>query len=467
MNVLKNSIYILLTLLGLYACSSDDNNLTSDPFVVAFEELSKNLGEISGVENINIVYSEFAESDGSFTVSLETTNATYGTDFTTEPAMVDGKITLQINKGSNTNAIIFNKLNSDLDETTQLIFTVSNINYPNAEILGYKTFTINSEAAAGGSLAPEVGGPNQQFQAYVDLSNKTALKVQRDAWDLAFFSKDGFRVGINGSIFMAAAQLNETNIDNINQADVEDLMPQVAVGTFDPDNEVYIDYPDGDINRTAINEINLDDAQNKVYLVNLGYEVGTENPANGSVALTGAARGWRKIRVLRNGDSYVLQYANLNDTTHQEITINKTPTYNATFFSFNSNSVVNVEPEADKWDLNFTVFTNIIEDAGSYGYSDGVLHNRKGGVTVYSVTTDQYLFEDFQQSNIIEDNFKLDQRAIGASWRDVMNSDKELIDTIFYIIKDSNNNVYKLKFTALLSENGARGYPEFKYELLN
>ncbi|MDN3725094.1 HmuY family protein [Aequorivita sp. SDUM287046] len=466
MNILKQILFICLVALGISSCSSDDNYLTSDPFVVAFVEPSKNLGAINGSENIAIIYSDYAESDGVFTVSVNAENATYGIDFTTEPASVDGKITLQISKGQNTNAIAFHKLNPDLDETTQLTFTVTNIEYPNAAIRGYNTFKLNSSASEGGGIAPEVGGPNQQFQVYVDLSNKSTIKVQRDSWDLAFFSKDGFRVGINGSIFMAAAQLNETNIDNISQDDVEDLMPQVAVGTFEPSNEAYIDYPDGDINRTAISEISLDEAENKVYLVNLGFEVGTEVPANGSVALTGNARGWKKIRVLRNGDGYVLQYANLNDTTHREININKSPEYNATFFSFTSNSVVNVEPEADKWDLNFTVFTNIIDGAGSYGYSDVVLHNRKGGVTAYSVTTDQYEFDTFLPGNIIDSNFKADQRVIGASWRDVMNNEKDLVDTIFYIIKDANNNVYKLKFTALLSEFGERGYPEFKYELL-
>lgn len=458
------SFIVLLTVLS--ACSDDDNNLTSDPFVVAFETLSENLGNIQGNKNINLVYSTTARNNGAFTITLNAENAIYGTDFTTEPAAIDGKITLQINEGSSNNTFVFNKLNPNLDETTQITFTISNIDYPDSEIRGNTTFVLNSEASLGGSIAPEVGGPNEQYQVYVDLSGKSFEKVQRDAWDLAFFSKEGFRVGINGSIYMAVAQLQETNIDNITEADVEDLMPQVAVGTFDPANEIYIDYPDGDINRTAIGEIALDDAENNVYLVNLGYEVGTESPVPGSVAIAGDARGWKKIRILRSGDNYVLQYANLNDTSHQEITINKTLGYNATFFSFNTNSVVNVEPEADKWDLNFTVFTNIIDGAGSYGFSDGVLHNRKGGVTVYSVTTDQYAYEDFNASNVINNNFKLDQRTIGASWRDVMNEDKILVDNIFYIIKDSNENIYKLKFTALLNDNGERGFPEFKYEIL-
>src|SRR5690606_2079764 len=344
MKSLKKIFSLIIVLVVLSACSSDDNHLSSDPFVVAFETLSENLGDIENSENINLVYSETAEKNGAFTISINAENAVYGIDFTTQPAAVDGKIMLQINQGSSNNNFVFNKLNPNLDESTEITFTVSNIDYPDSEIRGNTTFSLNSDAATGVSIAPAVGGPNEQFQVYVDLSGRSFVKVQRDAWDLAFYSHDGFRVGINGSIFMAAAELQETNIDNISQADVEDLMPQVYVGTFDPANEAYIDYPDGDINRTAISEINLDDSQNKVYLVNLGYEVGTETPVPGGVAIAGDARGWRKIRVLRNGDNYVLQYANLNDTSHQEITINKSAGYNATFFSFNTNSVVNVEP---------------------------------------------------------------------------------------------------------------------------
>lgn len=459
-------IYIILALFGFASCSSDDNNLSTDPFVVAFEDRSANLKEINVFEDIMLIYSTSAIKAGGFSITITAENAVYGVDFTTEPALINGKITLPINQGSNSNNFKFRLLNPNLDETTNIIFKIDNIDYPNANIQGNTTFTVNSEAALGGSIQPEVGGPNEQFQVYVDLSSKTTKQVLRDSWDLAFYSHDEFRVGINGSIYMAAAELEQSNIDNITQADVADLMPQVAVGTFDPSNEIYIDYPDGDINRTAIKEINLQDALNKVYLVNLGYKVGTETPTNGSVAVAGDARGWKKIRILRDGTSYILQYADLNDTNHQEITIDKSSGYNATFFSFDTNSTVSVEPEADRWDLNFTVFTNIIEGAGSYGFSDGVLHNRKGGVTVYTVSTEHYDYDTFLLSNTVESNFKLDQRTIGETWRNVINDDKVLNHDIFYIIKDANNNIYKLKFTALLNDQGQRGYPEFKYELL-
>src|SRR5690606_20806918 len=288
MKILKPLTILLgaaIAFIMLSACSSDDNNLTADPFVVAFETLSENLANIDGSQTVNLIYSTNAKSNGSFSIAIVAENALYGTDFTTEPPAIDGKISLNINSGSSANSFVFNKLNPNLDETTQITFTIGAIDYPNSEIRGNKTFVLNSEASLGGSLAPEIGGPNEQYQVYVDLSGKNSKKIQRDAWDLAFYSYDGFRVGINGAIYMAVAELNETNIDDISETDVADLMPQVAVGTFDPANEAYIDYPDGDINRTAISEINLEDAANKVFLVNLGYEIGTETPTNGSVAV--------------------------------------------------------------------------------------------------------------------------------------------------------------------------------------
>ncbi len=301
---------------------------------------------------------------------------------------------------------------------------------------------------------------------YIDLSTESQKLVQRDTWDLGFYSGNEFRVGINGSIYMAAAQLENTNIDEVNEVTVQDIIDQVAVGTFDSANVAFIDFPDGDITKTAIAPVSANAQDNKVYLLNLGYEVGTEIPNPGSVAIAGDKRGWKKIRILQENDSYRLQYADLNDTDHQEVLISKNSSYNFTFFSFNSATEVSVEPKSENWDINFSVFTNVLESAGSYGFSDGVLHNRKGGVRAYSVLTDDIVYDDFQYNDVIDANFQLDQRTIGSSWREVITDDKILVDNIYYIIEDPNGNIYKLKFTALLNEAGERGYPEFKYNLL-
>jgi hypothetical protein len=453
----------IILLLVLNSCSKEES-LESDPFVIAFVSLSQNLIEIENEENISLVYSEIALEDGSVTIDIIPENAIYGVDFVTIPEASANSITLPIRSGEIQNTILFKKLNEGLDETTEILFEVVSINYNNSNIQGNSSFLMNASASLGGSFNPEVGGPNQGNQVYIDLSSQSSRLAQRDSWDLGFYNGTNFRVTINGSIFMAAKALPGINIDAISEADVSSLQPQVAVGTFDPSNAAYVDAPNGNILETAIAEISDNDNENPVYLLNLGYEIGTDIPTPGSVAIAGDQRGWKKIRILRSGDNYVLQYANLNDTSHQEIAISKNSNYNFNHFSFNTNTIVNVEPEKEKWDLCFTVFTNVLNGAGSYGFSDFSYHNRKANALVYRVNTSDFEYDNFEANNIIDSNFSKDLTTIGSSWRSVF--DGTAYNDRFYIVKDPNGNHYKLKFLSLTNSNGIRGYPEFQYKLL-
>ena len=60
------------------ACSEDDS-LQSDPFVVAFESLSKNLQDIESQETIQLVYSETAIQNGFVIDRGKTRLKPYGT----------------------------------------------------------------------------------------------------------------------------------------------------------------------------------------------------------------------------------------------------------------------------------------------------------------------------------------------------------------------------------------------------
>lgn len=325
----------------------------------------------------------------------------------------------------------------------------------------------------GAAVTPNVGGPNEPNQVYVDLSTNTSATVQRDSWDLGFYSGTESRVIINGSIYMAAAKLETTDIDAVNSlsTDVQELQPKVAVGTFDAANTAYVDAPFGTITETAIAEISDTNENNNVYLVNLGFEVGSETPATGSVAISGDARGWKKIRILKNGANYVLQYADLDATTHNEITISKNAAYNFSFFSFDTEAEVFVEPEKSNWDLNFTVFTNEISGYGSYGYSDYITNNTKASAQVYMIDTDEddSTYDTFTKDDVVSANFTNDQRSIGSSWRNGggPGSLPSLKDNVFYVVNDTDGNLYKLKFLAFTNADGERGYPEFVYSLLD
>lgn len=325
----------------------------------------------------------------------------------------------------------------------------------------------------GATIAPNVGGPNEPNQVYVDLSSNTTTVVRRDSWDLGFYAGSDFRVVLNGSVYMAAAQLEATDIDAVNAstAEVLELQPQVSVGTYEDISGTFIDAPEGNISGTAIAQISKTDSENSVYLVNLGDNVGTGTPAIGSTEVSGTKRGWKKIRILRNGEGYKLQYADLDATTHKEVEISKKEGFEFTFFSFNTNSIVDVEPNKTDWDLNFTVFTNIIPGYGAYGYADFVVNNSKSNVKAYMINDEvanALNYDNYALTNVDTSKFTDDQRSIGASWRNGGGPDTlpTLKDNVFYIIKDADGNLYKLKFLALTNEAGERGYPQFIYSLL-
>lgn len=325
----------------------------------------------------------------------------------------------------------------------------------------------------GATVSPEVGGPNQPNQVYVDLSSNTSKAVKRDSWDLGFYAGSEFRVILNGSIYMAAAKLSATDIDAVTSSspEVVELQPKVAVGTFEAASSAYIDAPTGELSQTAISEISASDVENQVYLLNLGDKVGTQKPATGSTEVSGESRGWMKVRILRKDNQYVLQYADLDATSHKEVTISKNEAYHFTFFSFDSEKVVNVEPEKKNWDLNFTVFSNIIPGNGAYGYSDFVVNNTKSNVHAYLINgeADEAInYDNFKRMDVDASQFNEDQRSIGSTWRKGGGPDTlpSLNENLFYVVKDTEGNLYKLKFLAMTNEAGERGYPKFVYALL-
>ena len=88
---------LLFSVLTLYMSScSEEMSLQGDPFVVAFESLSKNLTIVESEENIEMIYSEIAKENGSITVQIIPKNAVYGKDFVTMPEAIANNITLPI-----------------------------------------------------------------------------------------------------------------------------------------------------------------------------------------------------------------------------------------------------------------------------------------------------------------------------------------------------------------------------------
>ena len=144
---------------------------------------------------------------------------------------------------------------------------------------------------------------------------------------------------------MAAKQLETTDITQSQEIDTE-----VGVGPSTRAVWGYVDSPYGELKspkntkgrQTAIAEISDKDEENKVYLVNMGNEVGTETPKTGSTALDGKHRGWKKVRITRTGNDYTIAYADLTESTFKTITVKKNPEYNFVFVSLNTGKEVEV-----------------------------------------------------------------------------------------------------------------------------
>ncbi len=469
---MKKSLVLILSfvLLAFTACNDDDTKKQSNS--VAFSVTSANLTE--NQTPVQIVFSEPTPKAGTLTISYAANAVAYGTDFTTIPAAEGNTIEVPFEKNSSSVAFIFNKLIDAAEgEVKNVVFTITDVSF-NAVISGNSTTQINfnETASLGAALAAEVGGPTQPNHVFVDLSSGKMTSVPRVSWDLGFYSGSEFRIVLNSSLKMSAKQLTSTNIDEVQVADESMIIAQGAGFVNQVDN------PAGLITETAIAEISDNDAENKVYLINMGsnpLETAPVVGADGSAS--GTSRGWKKVRILKNGNDYKIQFADIASTTHQEVTVAKNAAFNFTFFSLLNGQTVNVEPQKNQWDINFTTFTNTINFGGGlvpYFYPDFVVSNNKGGAKTYMVNvTETVTYDSFTLSNVVDANLTDDQRNIGSNWRStsvngpsgpvsqfVLRTDR------FFVIKDPAGNIYKLRFTGGANVTGERGYPTFQYALL-
>lgn len=336
----------------------------------------------------------------------------------------------------------------------------------------------------GSVVKVEIGGATEPNQVWIDLSElKNQAANKRTDWDLGFYTGDGFHVVINGSIAMTVAKIpNAKDIKAVTEADVAALKESAMVGTFNPANMKYIDHPDGNFltQTSGIEPIKENDAENPVYLLNLGREIPSSNNIGpGSVSLSGAARGWKKIQILRALNGYKIRYANVGDTTYSEYLVPKDTEYNFTFFSFNTGAPVKIQPKKKNWDLGFTTFTNEVftapgVSAGSYFFADFVVTNTLNGVGVYQVTPTGNLdqaYGAFKLGDVDQSKFVFnDQRALGDKWRTTTgtesNPQPHVYADRFFILKDAEGFYFKLRFNTMKSEDGHRGTTNFEFEPL-
>lgn len=451
-------IGILVTAVVLLAaCRKKDAGLP-DNYVV-FETATQGITAAETSVTVKVKLASGVSADVPIIVNLTEQGVVYGTDYTTSPAAVSGKISLTVPSGNNESSFTISKVPGILyDGDEKIIFDIYSSGSP--VLIGTtKQFTLNfgELVATTASMTVNGGGATYGNKVFIDLSANRQTSVLRTNWDLGFYTgSDDFRVILNSSLNMMAKQINKNDLNTVTAADTVGFSNEVTFSQTAPTTAslAYVDYPSGDLTRTAIASVSASATDNKVYIVNRGNGVGSPAPA----------RGWKKIRIIRNASGgYTLQHADIAATTFTSIDIAKD---DAVFFkniSFETGAVT-VEPQKKKWDIAWTYFANVTNFGTGevpYLFQDIILLNRN--VSVAKVLVATKAFVDFGEADITAQTFLTTQNAIASDWRSgggpgvspAVRTDR------YYIIKDGDNNYYKLRFTAL-TQNGERGYPAFE-----
>ncbi len=289
---------------------------------------------------------------------------------------------------------------------------------------------------------------------FADLSGDKQTPVDRKSWNIALTSDGKFRVVLNAAYQTTAVVTSKTDIAAVTLADPGTTIElNHSPDPTKPETLLLVDNWTGDITKTVFAEVSATEADNKVYLIS--FEGNKEKDK------------WFKIKITRaTTGGYKIQYARLGETTIKVLDIAKNADFNLAFVSLENNKTVDVEPRKTSWDISWSYSTY---DAGGtpYWFQDFILLNNLAGVQSSEVLTTSFTYAAFTEANISGLIFNGNRDAIGSKWRSTQPATGARTDR-FYVIKDANGNVYKLKFVSMGvgSDGGERGRPVIEYKLV-
>lgn len=457
MKDLKITSYLLAIMLALGFTACEDDEAT--PVRVNFSNTETGISKDASSADVEISFSRPAEADGNLSVQIASTNLTYGedADFYTSPAASDMAVMVPYTVGDESVTVTISSgaaLNIDTDESITL--TISDANGI-LDLGDQTTFTVmfsENFIAPSGTATLDAGGAEFTYQAYFDLSKQEQTQIDKYSWDLGFYSGDDFRVIINNSAKMMAQMIGKNDLTAVTVEDTVGFGSSQSFDAYNGDAVDWVDAPNGQLDSLALNKVSATDSDNKVYII----------------SREGANRNWKKIRVLQNGNGYTLQYANIASSTFETAEITKDETYNFSFFDLDLGAT-QAEPAKARWDIMYGSFTNVINFGYflPYTYNDFIIINRYETEVAEILVSETLTYESFIATDANAQTFSSDQHIIGSNWRNGggPTSEPSLKEDRFYIIKDSEGNTYKLKFTSMYStNNGERGYAGIAYELL-
>ncbi|XOV66588.1 MAG: HmuY family protein [Fluviicola sp.] len=279
-------------------------------------------------------------------------------------------------------------------------------------------------------------GTDYRMNSYYDIQTNSFVKEHlKTDWDLGFETgTNGWRIVLNTSKAMAAGEA--PNADFIAVVD--------TIGV-----EWRNDAPSWNLDSTAIGDWQQFGG---TYCIDRGF------------SFDGTHQGYRKMAILSVDDyHYEIRFANMDGSDEVTVEIPKSDdNFNFAFFSFETNNLVDIEPEKETWDLVFRQYTHIFDGHTPYLVT-GVLSNTNNVevAEVFSKPFEQVTFDDIATSN-----FRADIDVIGYDWKTFNGSGFETHSEQVYIVKTTEGLYYKLRFVDFYNSQGDKGTPTFEVQAL-
>lgn len=184
---------------------------------------------------------------------------------------------------------------------------------------------------------------------------------------------------------------------------------------------------------------------------------------------------YRKLQLVSvSAIAYVIRYSKLNNTDYHEFTIPKDDTYALMYFSFtDGGKMVSLAPPKNQWDIVFTRYIHTYwEETLQFRFYlvNGTMTNIWNNTTCSILKKDSVPgykpFEQFNHNDIPLFPFYTQANLMGFDWKDFdFNTNLYyIIPDLYYVIKDRNNEYYKLKYYDFYNQQGVRGCPAFQYQ---
>lgn len=324
-------------------------------------------------------------------------------------------------------------------------------------VLALSTGCLKEEKAlpAGGE-APVLIEQGEDYgnTVFFKLGTAETHSAPVNSWDLAFPADlDSMAVRVNSGKLILAW--------NSRQAELTDSLPPVT--TFD----WQTDAPHGQADSTALWGWHDESAKRPT-----GHTFVIDR---GSLFHKDDSTRYVCLQILgRDAESFTIRWARRGAKEWKEQRVALDRNYTHAYFSFDDGGkTVLVAPTRDRWDLQFTQYIFPFDELpppGRWYLVRGALQNVAQGVEAAAVTKD---FDQFPKYESLTRNdlprFQFSRRAdaIGYDWKyfDLQGSYFIRPDN-YYLAKDPDGVVYRLRFIDYYDDKGRKGFPQFVYEAL-